>query len=91
MPVIQLPSRGVTTVTEVGTEALRLLTVRQVAELLGYSEKTVYRLIWSEDLEAVTVGTRSRRVAPEALAEYKARLRDRAGKPAATPASPSAA
>jgi excisionase family DNA binding protein len=80
-------------VTEVGTEALRLLTVRQVADLLNYSEKTVYRLIWAADrgeelgLEAVTVGTRSRRVAPEAVAEYKARLRDQAGKPAAPPAA----
>lgn len=69
--------------TEVGTGALNLLKVREVAELLGLCEKTVYRLIWSGELEAVTVGTRARRVAPEAVAEYKARLRDQAGKPAA--------
>ena len=68
---------------EVGTEALRLLTVRQVAALLNCSEKTVYRRIWEKQLEAVPFGSRSLRVAPEALAEYKARLRGRAAKPAA--------
>lgn len=80
--------------TDVGTEVLGFLTVRDVATLLKLSEKTVYRLIWAYDrgedgLEAVTVGTRSRRVAPEAVEDYKKRLREQAGKPAA-PAAPAA-
>jgi excisionase family DNA binding protein len=75
--------------TEVGEGALGFLTVRQVAARLNCSEKTVYRLMWAYDaglergLEAVTVGARSRRVAPEALAEYEAQLRSAAGKAAA--------
>lgn len=75
--------------TEVGDAVLGFLTVRQVAARLNCSAKTVYRLIWAADaglehgLEAVTVGARSRRVAPEALGEYEARLRAAAqGKPA---------
>ena len=75
--------------TEVGEGTLSFLTVSQVAARLNCSVKTVYRLIWACDagldrgLEAVTVGARSRRVTPEALAEYEARLRAAAGKPAA--------
>lgn len=61
--------------TEVGDEALDLLTVHQVAKKLNLSEKTVYRLIWKKELEALTVGTRNLRIAPEAVEEYKERLR----------------
>lgn len=61
--------------TEVGEEALDLLTVRQVAKKLNLSEKTVYRLIWRGQLEAQPVGTRNYRIAPEAVEECKARLR----------------
>lgn len=59
---------------DVGEEALDFLTVKQVAAKLSMSPKTVYRLIWSGDLEAVTVGTRSRRITPQAVQEYKDRL-----------------
>jgi excisionase family DNA binding protein len=76
---------------EVGEEALRLLTVRQVADLLNCSAKTVYRRIWDSELEAVPFGARSLRVAPEALKEYKDRLRGRGAKPAAVSAAPPAA
>lgn len=68
---------------DVGDEALDLLTVKEVATRLRLSEVTIRRLIGSGDLEGVHVGA-SVRVAPEALAEYKARLRAVAqGSPAA--------
>lgn len=64
---------------EVGEEALYLLTVPEVATRLRLSEVTVWRLIraWRENpgtgLESVKSG-RSRRVPPEAVAAYKAKL-----------------
>ena len=70
--------------TEVGEGVLGYLTVGEVAKRMHVSAKTVYRLIWAHDrgeaggLEAVTVGARSRRVFPEALAEYEGRLRSAA-------------
>lgn len=68
---------------DVGDEALDLLTVKEVAERLRLAVVTIRRLISSGDLEGVHVGS-SVRVAPEAVAEYKARLRAAAqGKPAA--------
>jgi excisionase family DNA binding protein len=71
-------------VVDVGDEALDLLTVKDVATRLRLSQVTIRRLIKSGDLEGVHVGT-SVRVAPEAVAEYKDRLRAAAqqGKPAA--------
>lgn len=70
--------------TDVGAEALDLLSVKEVAARLRLSEVTIRRLIKSEDLEAVRVGARVL-VAPEAVADYKARLRAaaHAGEPAA--------
>lgn len=59
---------------DVGDEALDLLTVKEVAARLRFSEVTIRRLIKAGSLEAVREGT-SVRVAPEAVAEYKARLR----------------
>ncbi len=73
---------------DVGAEAQGFLKVPEVAKRLGLSAKSVYRLIWTYDrgedggLEAVTIGTRSRRVHPDALTEYEKRLRA-ARKPAA--------
>jgi excisionase family DNA binding protein len=45
----------------------RLMTVREVAELLQLSNRQVRRLIANRQLEAVSVG-RSVRIRPEALA-----------------------
>ncbi len=59
---------------DVGLEALELLTVGEVAARLRVSPVTARRLIKSADLEAVRIG-RLVRVAPEAVAGYKARLR----------------
>ena len=64
---------------DVGLETLRLLTVPQVAELLGVSSKTVKRLIYSGQLESVKVGVLVR-IAPEDLAAYIDRLRGRGGR-----------
>lgn len=68
---------------DVGEEALDWLTVRQVAKRLNFSEKTVYRLIWAGELKALTVGTRSRRITPEAVKAYEDQLRAKAADPAA--------
>ena len=68
---------------EVGEEALDLLTVKAVAKRMSLSAATIWRLIYAEEkepgtgLESVKVG-RSRRVAPEAIVAYKARLRGNA-------------
>lgn len=69
---------------DVGDEALDLLTIEEVAARLRVSKMTVRRLFASGELESLKVG-RSRRFAPEAVADYKDRLRAAAkqGKPAA--------
>ena len=59
---------------DVGTVVLGLMSVKRVAELFEYSEKTVYRLIKSGALEAVKDGG-SLRILPESLIAYKQRLR----------------
>ena len=70
--------------TDVGPEALDLLTVNEVAARLRLSARTIWRLIDAErkqpgtGLESVREG-RSVRVAPEALIAYKERLRTKAG------------
>lgn len=70
--------------TSVGSEALGMLDVKQVAALLRLSVVTIRRRIKSGDLEAVHDGARVL-IAPEAVADYKARLVAvaRAGRPAA--------
>lgn len=76
--------------TEAGMENLQLLRVPEVAAMLHVSRATVWRLIYSGELESVIVGVRSRRVAPEAIAEYKERLRSQAARrnrPTAEPAA----
>ena len=68
---------------DVGDEALDLLTVGEVAKRLRLSVATINRLVYADlkepgtGIESVKV-RRSRRVAPEAVAEYKKRLRDAA-------------
>lgn len=70
--------------TDVGNEALDMLSVKEVAARLRLSVVTVRRLIKSRELEGTHVGTRVL-VAPEAVIEYKNKLRAAAhtGKPAA--------
>lgn len=74
--------------TEVGLEALDLLTVDDVAARLRLSSKTIRRLIAAEraapgtGLEAVKIGS-AVRIAPEAVIAYKERLRAEAQQGAA--------
>jgi excisionase family DNA binding protein len=63
--------------SEVGIEALDLLTKKEVAARLRISPKTVARLIKSGELKAVKVGTLVR-IAPEAVIAYKKHLAERA-------------
>lgn len=63
--------------TDVGNEALDLLTVSEVATRLRLSIPTIRRLIRSGELESVKVGS-ARRVAPEAIIDYKKQLRESA-------------
>jgi excisionase family DNA binding protein len=71
------------TMTDVGPEALDLLTVDEVAARLRLSSKTIRRLIAADrkqpgtGLESVRVGT-AVRIAPEAVIAYKQRLRETA-------------
>lgn len=80
--------------TDVGPEALDLLTVEEVAARLRLSVKTIRRLIYAErkhpgtGLESVKIGDASSqqapvRVAPEAVLAYKERLRTQAQQGAA--------
>jgi len=69
-------------VLEVGDESLDLLTVPEVAQRLRLSAATIWRKIYAGELESVKVG-RSRRVAPEAIVAYKAKLREQAQQGAA--------
>lgn len=56
-----------------GSEPARLLTVKDVAELDGTSEKTVRRAIDAGLLEALRIGPGGRliRILPEAHAAYR--------------------
>jgi excisionase family DNA binding protein len=72
---------------DVGDEALDFLDIGEVATRMRVSKSTVRRLIASGDLEALRVGSRVL-IAPEAVLEYKKRLRAEAqerasGRPAA--------
>lgn len=70
--------------TDVGNEALDMLSVKEVATRLRLSQVTIRRLIKAGALEGVRVGSRVL-VAPEAVREYKDKLRAaaHAGEPAA--------
>ena len=59
---------------DVGPEVLGLLTVRQVAGRLSWSERTIRRMIASGKLEAVREGG-SVRIAPEAVTACRQRMR----------------
>ena len=54
----------------VGEDDTDLLKVPQVAKMLDVSEVTVWRLVGRGELESIKVG-RSRRIAPEAVEDYK--------------------
>jgi excisionase family DNA binding protein len=60
---------------EAGNE--QLLTIAEVAVLLRVSKWSVYQLIWSGQLNTLTIGRR-RLVRPSAYAECVALLEDRA-------------
>jgi excisionase family DNA binding protein len=59
---------------DVGTAVLGLVTVKQVAVLLNYSEKQIRRMIAAGTLEAIKDGG-SLRILPESIIAYKERLR----------------
>lgn len=62
-----------TDAVDAGVEATELLTVPEVAGRLRLSEVTIWRLIATRELASVKIG-RARRVAPEAVIEFKQRL-----------------
>ena len=49
------------------------LTIDQVAEMLNVSYWTVYRLVKAREITGVRIG-RARRIVPESVEAYKARL-----------------
>ncbi|MEU7996167.1 helix-turn-helix domain-containing protein [Micromonospora sp. NPDC049060] len=55
------------------TNAGKWLTIDQVAEMLNVSYWTVYRLVKAREITGVRIG-RARRVLPESVEAYKARL-----------------
>lgn len=67
VPDSTMPWRSI--VQDVGLSALELLTVADVAKLLRVSKPTVWRRIYSGELESVKVG-RSRRVEAKAVRDY---------------------
>lgn len=62
----------------VPNDAPDLLTVEEAAKRLRIGRTSMYRLVSTGDVETVKVG-RLRRVPPECLAEYVARLRSAGG------------
>jgi excisionase family DNA binding protein len=65
---------------DVSTAVLRLFTVKQTGELLGYSERQVRRMIAAGKIRTVRDGG-SVRVLPESIIAYKQQLREAAGEP----------
>jgi excisionase family DNA binding protein len=63
--------------TDVGPEALGLLTMAQVADLLNLSEKTVGRMIRQGVFTKLKVGSLVR-IDPAEVAAYKQRLHEQA-------------
>lgn len=57
-------------VIDAGVEATDLLTVPEVAKRLRVADVTIWRLIATGELRSVKVG-RLRRIAPEAVIDYK--------------------
>jgi excisionase family DNA binding protein len=55
----------------------RLLKVNEVADRLGVSRNKVYELLYKGEIQSLTIG-RTRRVSPDALAEFIARPRENA-------------
>ena len=72
--------------TDVGSEALDMLDVGEVATRLRLSPATIWRYIYAEvkvpgtGLVSVKAGRR-RLVAPEAVADFKAKLREQGSIP----------
>jgi excisionase family DNA binding protein len=55
----------------------RLLKVNEVADRLGVSRNKAYELLYKGEIQSLTIG-RTRRVSPDALAEFIARPRENA-------------
>lgn len=60
--------------TEVGEDALGLLTIPEAASLLRLGHRTVWRKVHDGEIESITIG-RSRRITRQAVADYIAGLR----------------
>lgn len=60
--------------TEVGEDALGLLTVPEAAVLMRLGKRTVWRKVHDGEIESITIG-RSRRIPRQAVADYIAGLR----------------
>lgn len=76
--------------TEVGEDALGLLTVPEAAVLMRLGRRTVWRMVHDETIESVKIG-RSRRIPRQAVADYIAGLRAANGSPDSADAHGSAA
>jgi len=65
-------ARAVPKEIEMTEQATTLLTVRQVAQRLVLDPKTVYELVWSNELESTRVGPTGRaiRISEAQLARY---------------------
>jgi excisionase family DNA binding protein len=61
-------------VTEVGGDALGLLTVPQAAVLMSLGKRTVWRMVHDGEIESIKIG-RSRRIPRQAVADYIAEIR----------------
>lgn len=57
---------------------MQLLSVPEVAERLGISQTTVYRLLESNELEYINIGKRLYKISEEAIADF---LQRRTNKP----------
>lgn len=64
--------------TEVGDDALGMLTVPDAAALMRLGKRTVWRMVADGEIESVKRG-RSRRIPRQAVADYIASLRAASG------------
>ena len=74
---LQAPAGEGTTMTDVGPEALDLLTMAEVAERLRLSEKTIARMIRQGVFTKLKVGSLVR-IDPAEVVAYKKRLHEQA-------------
>jgi excisionase family DNA binding protein len=60
--------------TEVGEDALGLLTIPEAAAMLRLGKRTVWRKVHDGEIESITIG-RSRRITRQTVADYIAERR----------------